>query len=99
MAEEGDYKTAMYHAVGIGLCNTKDKVGEKFWKVHSEILKSELENRRHEYQGQLAEIMNSILGEISLIKVLNEELEIIEKRLRALDEGCIALTGVIAWKL
>lgn len=86
MTKDAENKMSMYNAFGSALVKTKDKVGENFEKVYNETLKAELENRRHECQEKLTETVKGILRELSLIRVLNDELESIEKRLQAQEE-------------
>lgn len=86
MTKDAENKMSMHNAFGAALVKTKDRVGEKFEKLYNEALKAELEKRRDECQTQLTELVNGILGELSQIKVLNDELEMIEKRLQAQEE-------------
>ncbi len=86
MTKDMKNKFAMSNSLTAALAKTKDSVGEKFEDLYTEALKSHLENRYSECEQLLTESINGILGELSKIKVLADEMEQINEKLRKQED-------------
>ena len=86
MTREVENKFAMSNALTAALTKTKDSVGEKFEEAYNKAFKAELEKRRSECEQSLTELINGILGELSQIKVLSDEINRIDETLRAQED-------------
>ena len=87
MTKEAENKLNMSNAFGAALVKTKDKVGEKFEEAYHNQFRAELDKRRAECEAELATLITGILGELSRIKVLNDEMDRIDETLRT-QEDC-----------
>lgn len=86
MTKDAENKMSMHNALGAALVKTKDSVGEKFDEVYRNAFREELEKRKAEYEEELTTRINGILGELSRIKVLNDELDRIDETLRVQED-------------
>lgn len=84
MTKELENKFLMSNVITLALQKTTDGIGEKFESINNTNYKATLEERRSECSADLDTLMNGILGELSKIKILTDEIvridELLEKQ-------------------
>jgi hypothetical protein len=82
MTKDIENKFVMSNSLMAALAKTKDSVGDKFKDVY----KTDLEKRYSECEQLLTKLINGILGELSQIKILTDEITRIDEKLREQEE-------------
>lgn len=79
-------KFVMSNIITLALQKTTEGIGEKFESISSANYKDSLEERRSECSAALDALMNGILGELSKIKILTDEITRIDELLEKQEE-------------